>query len=576
MGESQFLKNSRDSFKRWRHIVSIAAVFALILVYFQNCAPVGEPGSHSQSSTTGVSGGIPEPNGNPPVADICKVNYVPPKLNSVPGPQTVLFGMGNLSGTVNPQRASYSITQGSLPVEIDCDSNNQRINVDCNSQGARVTANNNNFECETGTATITVRVGDQCIPNNQRQRMSFVVNFQNTCLPENRVKASNPQRMAAMGTRVAIDGNTGIVSAPTYSDGSRLRTGAAYIFVKSGSTWQQQAMLLPSNAQAEGAITGVAIKGDVAVIGAPYHMSGNVFTGALFVYRRSGTSWSHVQTILGPQASALEPSGFGYEIAINSNQTIFAGAFGDDVAGVNAGAVYIYNYNGTNWSQSGILRASDASAFSEFGASVAANGSLLVVGAPIQSDEEAGRSPGKAYIFRQSGSSWTQEKILRPQLIGSIMQYGGSVGTDGTRVIVGARLADAGDRQESGAAYIYESVNGQWQEKRIEARFGNTVDRAARDYFGTSVALQGNRAVVSSPGNGDRTGAAYVFALENGNWNAKFKVMARRPFRQARTYTGQSIALSGTTLLMGSPADNDDGRGGAMDNSGAAYFVDLN
>ena len=270
-----------------------------------------------------------------------------------------------------------------------------------------------------------------------------------------KIVASDIQAGDEFGTSVAIaeDGNTAIVGAPPEDTGG-ISTGSVYIFTRSGTTWSQQAKIQASDIQQSdtfGQSVSISNDGNTAIVGAPYEDTGGTNAGAAYIFTRSGSTWSQQQKLVASDPAAYDIFGFTVAISGNDGNTAIVGAYFEDTGGTNAGAAYIYTRSGSTWSQQAKIWPSDATGGREFGKSVAIsdNGNTAIVGAP--------ESGGAAYIFTRSGSSWSQ----RQKLVSSDVQAGDrlgiivSISSDGGTAYLGADLEDTG-QQGAGAAYIFQ------------------------------------------------------------------------------------------------------------------------
>src|SRR5262249_6428205 len=223
------------------------------------------------------------------------------------------------------------------------------------------------------------------------------------------LKASNTQAGDQFGWAVAISGDTAVVGAHLESsnatgvngdqaNNSSIQSGAAYVFVRGDAGWSQQAYLKASN-------TGigdhfghaVAILGDTIVVGAPFE--GSIATGAAYVFVRNGTVWSQ-QAYLKASNPDLNDQ-FGFSVAVSGN-TIVVGAnlHSSGAAGVNgdqnnnsalqSGAAYVFARNGSTWTQQAYLKASNPGVNDEFGFSVGISGDTVVAGAWQESSNSTG------------------------------------------------------------------------------------------------------------------------------------------------------------------------------------------
>jgi hypothetical protein len=323
------------------------------------------------------------------------------------------------------------------------------------------------------------------------------------------------------GVSVAIYRSTVVVGAQSKNSS----TGAAYVFVRSGTTWSQQAELTASDATAGDEFgQSVAINGSTVVIGA---YSKNSFTGAAYVFARSGTTWSQQAELTASGGGADED--FGVSVAISGSSAV-VGAFAGDSSG--AGAAYVFARSGSAWSQQAKLTASDATAGDEFGRSVAISGSTLVVGAWGNSS-----FTGAAYVFARSGATWSQQEVLTASDPAVGDRFGVSVMLSGSTAVVGAYLDDSG----AGAAYVFERSGTGWsQETKLTA-----FDAAANDQFGFSLAVAGSTALVGARGSNSAAGAAYVFVLPAQQAELSGSDTA------AGDDFGYSVAISGSTAVVG-------------------------
>jgi hypothetical protein len=193
----------------------------------------------------------------------------------------------------------------------------------------------------------------------------------------------------SFGHSVDIDGDTLIVGAKGYHSGK----GAAYVFTRSGTTWSQQQKLSISGATANDNFgQEVAVDGNYAVISAYGEDDNGSGAGAAYVFIRSGTTWTQQQRLVSSDIAAGD--WFGYDVDIEGD-VIVAGAPFESTGGSSAGAIYVFTRSGTTWSQQKKLVASDAAANDMFGwAGVGIDSDTVIVGA---NGENSNRGAG--YIF---------------------------------------------------------------------------------------------------------------------------------------------------------------------------------
>ena len=214
-----------------------------------------------------------------------------------------------------------------------------------------------------------------------------------------KLTASDAAAGDQFGFSVAISGETAVVGASSVGS-----TGSAYVFVLDGGTWVQQAKLTASDA-ATGDEFGwsVAISGETIVVGARSDTTTAAGSGSAYVFVRTGSTWSQQAHLTAGDAGRGDS--FGSSVAI-SDDTIVAGAPSDDDGGFNSGSAYVFVRTGSTWNQQDKLRASDATAGDRFAGSVAVSGDTAVTGA-VQDDYQ-GTLTGSAYVFVRSGTTWTE------------------------------------------------------------------------------------------------------------------------------------------------------------------------
>ena len=286
------------------------------------------------------------------------------------------------------------------------------------------------------------------------------------------------------GFSVALSGSTAVVGAPSKNS----MNGAAFVFVRSGATWSQQAKLTIA-AGGAGLGWSVALSGSTAVVGAPFQSLGRRITGAAYVFVRSGTTWSR-QAKLTAAAHGFQQF-LGQSVAV-SGATVVAGA-------PSNGTADVFVRSGTTWSRQAKLTGPVGS----FGWSVAlsitpASGATAVVGSPLENS-----FTGAAYAFVRAGTTWSRQARLTAADGAANDEFGGSVALSGSTAAVGAASKNA----NTGAAYVFARSGTTWSQRaKLTAAHG-----AANDGFGGSVALSGSSAIVGALGTNANTGAAYVF-----------------------------------------------------------------
>ena len=365
------------------------------------------------------------------------------------------------------------------------------------------------------------------------------------------------QATDSFGAAVAVSGDTAVVGAK-WNDELANNAGAAYVFIRNGTVWTQQAKLLPDdNTGWDEFGFSVAVSGGTAVIGAYRH---NGLAGAAYVFVRSGTTWTQ-QAKLVPDDNA-GGNRFGYSVVLSGDIAVIGASWGDSEATDNTGAAYEFVRAGTNWAQQAKLVPDDGVFGDTFGDSVSLSGDTIVIG--NSEDDDFGTSSGSAYVFNRSGMNWTQQAKLLADDAAAFDFFGSSVAISGDRAVIGARWND-GQGSSSGAAYEFVRNGTNWiQRSRLLA-----VDVEANDFFGVSVALSGDTAIIGAPGDddfSDGSGAAYVFSpdavtptlygIDGGILNTINPATGAPQSFTSLTVPGDPLPLGGFGLAV-SPISND-------------------
>lgn len=246
------------------------------------------------------------------------------------------------------------------------------------------------------------------------------------------------------GCSVSIDGDFAIVGASRNNGG-----GSAYIYRYNGATWTQQAKLMASDGRSFGC--SVSIDGDVAIMGASTDEDNGWSSGAAYIFRYNGATWTQESKLTAIDSDQWDF--FGTSVSLDGN-TAIVGASGDDDNGPRSGSAYIFHYDGISWTQQAKLTASDGLSYTYFGNSVSIDGDAAIVGA--NRDDENGDRAGAAYIFRYDGSSWTQQVKLLADDGATLDHFGYSVSvSDGVFYIGAPYDDDNGDN--SGSVYVFDT-----------------------------------------------------------------------------------------------------------------------
>jgi len=255
---------------------------------------------------------------------------------------------------------------------------------------------------------------------------------------------------------------------------------------------------------------------------------------------------------------------FGASVSIDGDYAI-VGAYQEDAGGADAGAAYIYLRTADNtWDAGTKIVAADQEAGDGFGYSVSIDGDYAIVGA--YQEDAGGTDAGAAYIFYRTGeNTWgTGTKIVAPDPA-DYDYFGSSVSISGDYAIVGADHEDAGG-DAAGAAYIFHRTDTNTWDTGTKIVASDAQDD---DFFGKSVGISGDYAIAGAYGEdagGSYAGAAYIFHRTDTNtWDAGTKIAASDP--EVNDYFGKSVSISGDYAIVGASEEDTAGT-----DAGAAYI----
>ena len=270
------------------------------------------------------------------------------------------------------------------------------------------------------------------------------------------VHGSDTERYDQFGSSVAMDGDFVVVGAAG-TDRFGRDFVPAYIFRRDGSSLTQEAILAPTDISPRSNLGySVAISGDLVVVGAPRdgHSEESLHDGrgAAYVYRFSEADWVEEAKLVPPSIAGMEHAAFGIAVAIGDNR-VFCTAWRIDSEERRTRIVYVFEHDGTEWANTGLIVPSDSTELDYFGHALSADGSVIVAGAPNagHTSSDVFDGAGAVYVFRFVGDTWIEEaKLVTPDLPDHTW-FGGSVSIANDVILVGAPNADVADH-DAGAA----------------------------------------------------------------------------------------------------------------------------
>ncbi|MFK7847653.1 MAG: T9SS type A sorting domain-containing protein [Rhodothermales bacterium] len=260
----------------------------------------------------------------------------------------------------------------------------------------------------------------------------------------------------AFGNAVSLDGNVAIVGSSSDKPPAVGQTGAAYIYRYDGSDWIEEAYFYPDHGQT-GILYGqsVAVDGDVAFVGSHSEYSPLSFAGAVYVYRYDGLVWFEESKLIASDAASNDQ--FGFSISIH-NEVAAIGAYTKDEVNEDAGAVYVFRYNGTSWQEEEKLFDSSGNKDDRYGYSLAIESDMLFVGSNLNDD--GATNAGSVFAYQYNGTNWAFEDQIIASDAEVHDEFGSSVAVSGDVLAVGAPGEDTfssiGGVQYTGALYLYD------------------------------------------------------------------------------------------------------------------------
>jgi cysteine-rich repeat protein len=355
----------------------------------------------------------------------------------------------------------------------------------------------------------------------------------------------------SFGMSVASSKNNILAGAP----GALSDQGVAYIFQTSdrGFTWTQKQKLAPSDGAGDyefGAFG--SIFEDIAIIGAP---GKTYYTGAAYIFKSpdGGSTWPTTETAVLAASTPSTGDYFGSSTDVLKNFAL-VGAPASSVVG--SAFVFKTSDGGTSWAEQAELQAPGQSSPNDFGQAVClfeGTTFFAAIGAPLHSS-----ASGTVEIFQSNGdgSAWNATQTLTASDRSTSMKFGYSISISDTFMIVGS----PGDSFSKGAAYVFATTNGgvAWTEKQ-KLTISPPTDYS---FFGHSVSIEGNTAVVGKYGPTGGSGNAYIFkSVLGGSLWTQLQNFASDSNLAVGEEFGKSVSLELGISPVGAPS-RDSYRGG--------------
>ncbi len=359
-------------------------------------------------------------------------------------------------------------------------------------------------------------------------------------VPDRVLSASDAASYDVFGYGMAMDEQTLLVGSRG-SDTPQTNSGALYAFRRVGAAWTQvQKLVFPGAAKDDQVGTAVSVSGSVAVAGAP----GRGDSGAAFILRFDGGTWFSQTEVV--DSTAGSGSEFGAAVASSAQRVAIGAPNSHEGVGAGAGRVKIYDRPVQTWVAGQLITAPFPDPGDRFGSAVAMAGDLLAIAAP--GDDDRAINSGAVYVYRLiSGEYRLAGKVFPPASFAEDW-FGRSVAISGMTMVVGAYRSDL-SAQDGGAAFVYQlDAEGKATLTRTLLPSAGSVSAE----FGSSVATDGSSVVVGAPGfsmNGVRIGASWTYLDGDQVPDVKLAPVGG----QSMNLCGTRVAVSAQAVVAAAP-----------------------
>jgi len=368
-----------------------------------------------------------------------------------------------------------------------------------------------------------------------------------TWVQQAQLTPSNAKPKGLFGHAIGCDASRIVVGAPAaYPTSMPGVNGLVYVYAGGATSWLEEALINPADASAYRFGEAVDIDGDTLLIGAPEAPG-----GAAFVYVRSGANW--VQQAKLTASDFNSTANFGDAVLIRDTLAL-VGASNADGGQPASGAVYVFTRSGTTWSQTQKLTASNGQTGDSFGQAIDLDGTTIAIGAYL-TDTGPWSDHGGVYTFEWNGQQWLEHIAIQVKGYSQTDHSGRAVAVDAGQLVFGA----PSELFAPSSLHLYAKSNTTWiQHLKFKCSDGPPYGGSGNSsWLGEAVALQGTR-LVAGAGNVDgtslpQTGAAYVFNVQTQNSAPTFYCTAKTDSKGCRPRFHHEGIASATGTLQGHP-----------------------
>jgi hypothetical protein len=384
-------------------------------------------------------------------------------------------------------------------------------------------------------------------------------------------KLTSPEvkELAEQGYSVALsaNGDVALVGSPAYKEsGSEEFAGAAWVYVRSGSTWTFQQKLVGTEGSGDaqqGHSVALSANGTTAIVGGPEDEGEHEdYYGAAWVFEYNGSKWEQVGKKLvagGPSATTKAKQGSSVALSANG-ETALVGA---DTNGAEIGGAFVWVYEDGKWKQQGealVGKPESRGGLQGWSVALSGDGSTALIGGPKTEGEKGENEAGAVWVSTRSGSSWSKPaRVPAGSGVAADTGWGESVAlsTNADTALIGG----IGYDEDFGAAWVFIRSGETWTQQGEPLR-GNDATKPALEGESVSLSEDGDTALIGGPDDDVDRGAAWVFVRSGSSWSEQEKLEGSGGEALAEQGFGVALSGDGRTALVGGTADGG-GKGAA-------------
>ncbi len=361
----------------------------------------------------------------------------------------------------------------------------------------------------------------------------------------------------AYGSSVSVGEKYAVVGDYKKGVSTNSAQGKVYIYQNYGASWSWVNDITSSDGSKDDYFGfSVSNDGDYIIVGAPHKKVGdNTLQGKVYIFHRGADHWVEEATLIPPDGA--KDDFFGSAVSISGDYAVIAAA-NKELSYKKQGKVYVYHREGTTWTLQAEITANDGAENDFFGSSISISGEYIVIGAPGKNIEE-NEKQGKVYIYHLEGDTWVEQANLLAHLGRSKEFFGFSVAIDGNYAIIGSPgMSHPNGSKDAGRAYVFLRIGETWHKTDVIEAY----DGAKKDYFGYNVSIKGNYAIVGAywkDVNGNKEqGKAYIFHRDGGSAWKQHSALIQSDGAENDVF-GYCVGISDKSVFVGAPGKKKDG-----------------